>query len=417
MAHDVFISHSTKDKAIADAVCATLEGSAIRCWIAPRDILPSDEWDTAITRGVRSSKVMVLVFSSDSNDSIHVHREVRLAFSKGIPVVRLRLDNAVLNEALEYYMGSVHWLDAMTQPIEHHLDKLAQTVGALLRQSYDQDSKQPAALDCTRAEDKAAVGPAIAYAPSARFSMVPRVRSLTVSSESGSSYHLRCGTSIELGRQTEVSLPFGDFDEAQHFTEAQRAGWLRLSRRHLRLSASTTGLVLTDVRERAPRDENPGFINGSEWPATLDSVVLDSESKSLYEIAGAVRLSFVPLPHLELNGMPAAPALASIVRTTGIGGCEVRVHWPGADATSRHLLLVLWSGATFSTGLDGGNDLFLLAHSDGIWLGSTLDTPRLTVDSLAISGGELIPLAPGRRISRHAVTSRGTATSFAFTCS
>ena len=36
--HDVFISYSSHDKPIADAVCATVEGKRIRCWIAPRDV-------------------------------------------------------------------------------------------------------------------------------------------------------------------------------------------------------------------------------------------------------------------------------------------------------------------------------------------------------------------------------------------
>jgi hypothetical protein len=36
MAHDVFISHSSEDKPAADAVCAILEESEVRCWIAPR---------------------------------------------------------------------------------------------------------------------------------------------------------------------------------------------------------------------------------------------------------------------------------------------------------------------------------------------------------------------------------------------
>ena len=38
MAHDVFISYSSQDKAVADAVCATLERGKIRCWVAPRDV-------------------------------------------------------------------------------------------------------------------------------------------------------------------------------------------------------------------------------------------------------------------------------------------------------------------------------------------------------------------------------------------
>jgi hypothetical protein len=39
--HDVFISYSSKDKTVADSVCAKLEQEKISCWIAPRDILPT----------------------------------------------------------------------------------------------------------------------------------------------------------------------------------------------------------------------------------------------------------------------------------------------------------------------------------------------------------------------------------------
>src|SRR6516164_3478420 len=41
---DVFVSYSSKDKHIADAAVATLEAKGIRCWIAPRDIVPGKEW-------------------------------------------------------------------------------------------------------------------------------------------------------------------------------------------------------------------------------------------------------------------------------------------------------------------------------------------------------------------------------------
>ena len=39
MAHDVFISHSTSNRPVANAVCASLESAGIRCWIAPRDVM------------------------------------------------------------------------------------------------------------------------------------------------------------------------------------------------------------------------------------------------------------------------------------------------------------------------------------------------------------------------------------------
>ncbi|MDO8728011.1 MAG: toll/interleukin-1 receptor domain-containing protein [Candidatus Methanoperedens sp.] len=69
MSHDVFISHSSKDKTIADAICAALEAAKIRCWIAPRDILPGDKWAGSITKAISSSRIMVLIFSEHSNNS------------------------------------------------------------------------------------------------------------------------------------------------------------------------------------------------------------------------------------------------------------------------------------------------------------------------------------------------------------
>ena len=80
MAHDLFISYSAKDKPIADAVCAALEAERIRCWIAPRDVLPGVPYGEVLIEAINESRVMLLVFSSHSNESpqvipgIHVDR-------------------------------------------------------------------------------------------------------------------------------------------------------------------------------------------------------------------------------------------------------------------------------------------------------------------------------------------------------
>ena len=56
MAHDVFVSYSSKDKPTADAVCATLEGRGIRCWVARRDILPGTDWGESIIDAIEQSR-------------------------------------------------------------------------------------------------------------------------------------------------------------------------------------------------------------------------------------------------------------------------------------------------------------------------------------------------------------------------
>ena len=132
MAHDVFISHSAKDKAVADAVCAGLENTAIRCWIAPRDVQPGRSFAGEITRAIQQSKVMVLIFSAHSNNSQQVLREVQLAVEAHLHIVQLRLEDVRPNDDLTYFLSTPHWLDAMTPPLEKHLQRLVTAVKALL---------------------------------------------------------------------------------------------------------------------------------------------------------------------------------------------------------------------------------------------------------------------------------------------
>jgi hypothetical protein len=76
---------------------------------------------------------MVLIFSSRTNKSKQVHREVQRAFDQEKPVVPFRIENIVPEKTLAYYMGSVHWLNALTPPLEQHLKTLAESVKGLLR--------------------------------------------------------------------------------------------------------------------------------------------------------------------------------------------------------------------------------------------------------------------------------------------
>jgi hypothetical protein len=145
MVHDVFISHSHHDKPVADAACAALEAKGIRCWIAPRDIDPGQDWATSIVQAIRGCQIMLLVFSGHANQSPQVQREVERAASSRKVLLPLRIDEVSPEAALEYYLGTPHWLDAITPPFEAHLEKLAAACAGLLEvtgrspQGADQD--------------------------------------------------------------------------------------------------------------------------------------------------------------------------------------------------------------------------------------------------------------------------------------
>lgn len=132
MTHDVFISYSSQDKTVADAVCAKLESRKIRCWIAPRDVPPGKPYAASLINAINASKVVVLILSADSNKSVHVLREIGEAVNNGIPILPLRIEVVEPSEEMRYYIQSLHWLDALNPPRERQLEKLSDSVQALL---------------------------------------------------------------------------------------------------------------------------------------------------------------------------------------------------------------------------------------------------------------------------------------------
>lgn len=111
MGHDIFVSYSTKDKLFVDAMAHRLEEECYRCWYAPRDISAGVSWSAAISRAIRETPVMLLVFSSSSNESEEILRELALASSNKAIVIPVRIENVAPSDVLKCHLSNRHWLD------------------------------------------------------------------------------------------------------------------------------------------------------------------------------------------------------------------------------------------------------------------------------------------------------------------
>ncbi|HLY01323.1 MAG TPA: TIR domain-containing protein [Candidatus Cybelea sp.] len=132
MAHDVFVCYSSEDKTTADAACAKLESTGVRCWIAPRDPTPGIPYTGQIIKAITDAQIVLLIFSGHASRSEHVLRELEIASDSGKIIVPFRIEDIVPSGDLRYYITRVHWLDAMTPPMAKRLEELAALMRKLL---------------------------------------------------------------------------------------------------------------------------------------------------------------------------------------------------------------------------------------------------------------------------------------------
>lgn len=158
MTYDVFISYSSKDKAIADGIVSTLEQNNIRCWYAPRDIKPSEDWGMAIANAIQETNIFLMVFSGNSNQSQHVLDELLFAIDAQAVVLPYRIENLEPAGAMKLHLSSRHWLDAYDPSWESHLKELAKSISLILETKLDEKqiklppkySKRPRKLNIKR---------------------------------------------------------------------------------------------------------------------------------------------------------------------------------------------------------------------------------------------------------------------------
>ncbi len=127
MVHHVFLSHATEDRDTAIQICAALEGEGISCWIAPRDVKAGTDYAAAILDAIRTSDLVLLVFSSFADRSPYVLREVERAVAYERPLLALRIDDAAPSASMEYYVNVWRKVEA-TAGVEKNRDEIVAAV-------------------------------------------------------------------------------------------------------------------------------------------------------------------------------------------------------------------------------------------------------------------------------------------------
>ena len=175
MSADIFISFASQDAKIASTICTALENRGFTCWISDRDIHPGENFQSAIVRAIRSAKVLLLVFTANSNRSDEMTKELALASQQKLMVVPLRVENVTPSYAFAYEFATRQWIDLFSD-WEQAINNLCTRLTAALEDDRTHvdtivlgkpslvDSAATATLSATRKRRALMVGVAVAVA-------------------------------------------------------------------------------------------------------------------------------------------------------------------------------------------------------------------------------------------------------------
>jgi hypothetical protein len=99
----VFVSYSTHDDALAQQLVANLECDSISCFFAPRDIPARQEWQPRLRSEIRTSDVVLFLYSEESVASEYVLFEISEAAGCGKPVWLVKERNSRLDLSFAHF--------------------------------------------------------------------------------------------------------------------------------------------------------------------------------------------------------------------------------------------------------------------------------------------------------------------------
>jgi hypothetical protein len=109
--HDVFICYSSKDEANARRLLSYVEERGFTCWISSRDVRPGRNYQESIVEAIAHSRLILFLFSENSNNTAEVKKELSLGSSFGKSVIPVRLSAIKPNGALQYELATCQWID------------------------------------------------------------------------------------------------------------------------------------------------------------------------------------------------------------------------------------------------------------------------------------------------------------------
>ncbi len=148
MKHDVFISYSRADSAIADRICEAFDKAGISYFIDLQGIGGGFEFPVVLDEAIVESKVVLFLASKSSYESKFTNAELTFAFNEKpknsiLPYI---IDGSTMPPALRFVFSSINWRTIESHPIEPTLvDDILKMLGrdneSVLRAKAEEERK------------------------------------------------------------------------------------------------------------------------------------------------------------------------------------------------------------------------------------------------------------------------------------
>ena len=138
--HEVFISFSFKDQAIAETIVnQLLNRYHISCWICTQDIRAGENYKKIIVKAITDAQILLMIQSESSMLSTEVPKEVSIALNKNKTVIPFVIDNSELSEDLEYDLLTVQRVDARKPTLDERIEELARQICSVLGRPFEKE--------------------------------------------------------------------------------------------------------------------------------------------------------------------------------------------------------------------------------------------------------------------------------------
>ncbi len=127
----VYISYSMKNVEEAQYLYQLLEDHQISCYIAPREGDTGNDNSEKITNGLEECQAFLLLLTKQSNNSIHVIREVEKAAELRLPMIVVKEGEFLLTKSMSYFLSTDQWIEVKGN-ISSQKEKLLQSINYLL---------------------------------------------------------------------------------------------------------------------------------------------------------------------------------------------------------------------------------------------------------------------------------------------